>query len=47
MKYIVISLLYQWTFKPERDEAGNTRYVVQKRIEPRVSFVFPFGGGRK
>ncbi len=37
-KYVVISALYQWTFKPV--DGG---YEVQKRIEPRVSFVFPFG----
>lgn len=43
VKYIVISMLYQWTFKPIR--AGEqTKYEVQKRVEPRVSFVFPFGG---
>lgn len=39
VKYIVVSMLYQWTFKPT--EVG---YEVQKRVEPKVSFVFPFGG---
>lgn len=39
-KYVVISMLYQWTFKPID---GGRKYEVQKRIEPRVSFVFPFG----
>ncbi|CUS85165.1 hypothetical protein, partial [Candidatus Kryptobacter tengchongensis] len=43
VKYIVISMLYQWTFKPTR-VGDKTKYEVQKRIEPRVSFVFPFGG---
>lgn len=38
VKYVVISMLYQWTFKPT--DGG---YEVQKRIEPRISFVFPFG----
>ena len=42
MKFIVVSLIYQWTFKPIRDAEGNTKYEVQKRIEPRVSFVFKF-----
>ncbi len=39
-KYVVISMLYQWTFKPVD---GGQKYEVQKRVEPRVSFVFPFG----
>jgi len=43
VKYIVISMLYQWTFKPIR-VGDQTKYEVQKRVEPRVSFVFPFGG---
>ncbi len=42
VKYIVVSMLYQWTFKPVRTDNG-TKYEVQKRVEPRVSFVFPFG----
>ncbi len=43
VKYIVVSMLYQWTFKPIR-VGDNTKYEVQKRVEPRVTFVFPFGG---
>jgi hypothetical protein len=42
VKYIIVSMLYQWTFTPERTDNG-TKYKVQKRVEPRVSFVFPFG----
>lgn len=42
VKFIVISMLYQWTFKPIR-VGDNTKYEVQKRVEPRVNFVFPFG----
>jgi len=42
VKYIVVSMLYQWTFKPTR-VGDQTKYEVQKRVEPRISFVFPFG----
>jgi hypothetical protein len=42
VKYIIVSMLYQWTFTPVRTDNG-TIYKVQKRVEPRVSFVFPFG----
>ncbi|CUU08221.1 hypothetical protein JGI1_02023 [Candidatus Thermokryptus mobilis] len=42
VKYIIVSMFYQWTFKPVRTDNG-TKYEVQKRVEPRVSFVFPFG----
>jgi hypothetical protein len=41
--YLLVSMVYQWTFAPVRD-AGNSivGYVPQKRIEPRVTFTFPF-----
>ena len=40
--FMVVSMLYTWTFAPEKDKDGNvTGYVPQKRITPKVSFVFP------
>lgn len=43
MSFLVISLMYMWTYVPVTDAAGNVSYEVQKRVEPRVSFVFPLG----
>ncbi len=41
--YMIVSMLYNWTFSPVRDANDNViDYKTQKRIEPRVSFVFPF-----
>ena len=41
--YIIVSLVYNWTFTPIRDAGDNIiSYEPQKRIEPRVSFVYPF-----
>lgn len=42
-QYMIVSIVYNWTFTPERD--GNDKivgYKPQKRIEPRVYFVVPF-----
>jgi hypothetical protein len=40
--FMIVSTLYSWTFAPEKDASGNvTGYVPQKRITPKVSFVFP------
>ena len=40
--FMIVSTLYTWTFAPEKDAAGNvTGYKPQKRITPKVSFVFP------
>jgi len=40
--YIIVSMLYKWTFTPVRDANDNIiDYQPQKRIEPRVSFVYP------
>ncbi len=49
LTYLLVSFLYQWTFAPEYDKDDNIiRYKTQKRIEPRVSLVFPLNiGGRK
>jgi len=43
MPYILVSMLYSWTFSPVRDaDERIIDYKPQKRIEPRVSFVYPF-----
>lgn len=39
--FMIVSMLYTWTFKPERGAGGDVRYVPEKRITPKVSFVFP------
>ncbi|MEW5799096.1 MAG: hypothetical protein AB1728_08825 [Bacteroidota bacterium] len=40
--FMIVSTLYTWTFAPETDKDGNvTGYKPQKRITPKVSFVFP------
>lgn len=40
--FMIVSTLYSWTFAPQTDAAGNvTGYAPQKRITPKVSFVFP------
>ena len=38
---MIVSMLYLWTFVPIAEPNGNTHYVTQKRIEPKVSMVFP------
>ncbi|MCB0750500.1 MAG: hypothetical protein KDC52_03395 [Ignavibacteriae bacterium] len=41
--YILVSIVYNWTFKPIRDINDNIiEYKPQKRIEPRISFIYPF-----
>ena len=41
--YLLVSMLYQWTFTPLRDKDDNiTGFEPQKKIEPRVSFIYPF-----
>ncbi len=43
MEYIIVSIVYNWTFAPIRDTDDNiVGYEPQKRIEPRISFVYPF-----
>lgn len=40
--FMIVSTLYTWTFAPEKDKDGNiSGYKPQKRITPKVSFVFP------
>jgi hypothetical protein len=41
--YLLISMIYSWTFTPVRDQNENIiSYEPLKRIEPRVTFIFPF-----
>jgi len=43
VEYILVSIVYSWTYTPIR---GNDDRIIsfepQKRIEPRVSFIYPF-----
>ncbi len=39
--FMIVSMLYTWTFAPVTDSYGNTSYVTQKRVQPKVSIVFP------
>jgi hypothetical protein len=39
--FMIVSMLYTWTFVPVVDANGNTSFVTQKRIQPKVSIVFP------
>jgi hypothetical protein len=44
--FMVVSMIYNWTFTPVRDADDNIiDYEPQKRIEPRVYFIFPFNLG--
>lgn len=51
IEFLVVSVVYDWTFTPLRDADKNIiDYIPQKRIEPRIYFVYPFdfnnkGGG--
>ena len=41
--YLLVSMVYQWTFSPVGDADNNiVSYAPQKRIEPKVTFMFPF-----
>lgn len=43
MPYLLVSMVYNWTFTPQRDASDNiVDYKPQKKIEPRISFVYPF-----
>lgn len=40
--FMIVSTVYTWTFAPQKDAGGNViGYAPQKRITPKVSFVFP------
>lgn len=41
--YLLLSMIYQWTYLPVRNDAGTIlRYKPLRRIEPRVTFQFNF-----
>jgi len=41
--YLIVSMVYQWTFTPLRNSDKEiVGYKPQKKIEPRISFVYPF-----
>jgi hypothetical protein len=41
--FLLLSVIYSWTYTPLRDNDNKILgYETQKRIEPRVSFVYPF-----
>ena len=41
--FMIVSMVYQWTFTPTRNSNNEiTGYKPQKKIEPRISFVYPF-----
>jgi hypothetical protein len=43
LPFMLVSIVYNWTFSPVRDANDNVvDFVPQKKIEPRVSFVYPF-----
>jgi len=42
MQYILVSIIYSWTFTPVRNNDGRIIYFEpQKRVEPRISFIYP------
>lgn len=45
--YLLVSMVYNWTFTPIRDADDNViRYEPQKKIEPRISLIYPIDFGR-
>ncbi len=47
LPYLLVSMLYNWTWAPIRDANSNiVAYQPQKRIEPKVSFIYPFNLGQ-
>lgn len=43
LPYMIVSMVYHWTFSPVRDDNDNVvDYNPQKKIEPRISFVYEF-----
>jgi len=42
MAYMIVSTMYMWTFSPTYDDNKNViGYEPQKKIEPRITFVYP------
>lgn len=47
LSFMIVSLVYNWTFAPKRDIDDNViGFEPQKKIETRVSFVYPFDLGK-
>lgn len=47
-EYILLSMVYSWTYTPERDGSENIiGFKPQRKVEPRISFIYPlnFGNG--
>jgi len=45
-EYLVLSMVYSWTYTPERDGTNNIiGYKTQKKVEPRISFIYPLNYG--
>lgn len=43
VEYLLVSIVYSWTYTPVRDTDDKIiSFEPQKRIEPRISFVYPF-----
>ena len=43
VEYILVSLVYSWTYTPVRGKDDKIiSFEPQKRIEPRISFIYPF-----
>ncbi len=41
-KYVLLSMLYNWTYTPVRNANDDiVRFNPQRRVEPRISFIFP------
>ncbi|MEG8947607.1 hypothetical protein [Rosettibacter firmus] len=41
-KYLLFSMIYYWTYTPVRDKTDNiVGYKTQKKVEPRISFIYP------
>lgn len=46
VEYLLVSMVYSWTFTPIRDKDDKViDFTPQKRIEPRISFIYPFSFG--
>ncbi len=44
LPYLIVSMVYNWTFTPIRDADDNIiGYEPQKKIEPRISLAYPIG----
>lgn len=45
--YLLVSMVYNWTFTPVRDGSDKIiSFAPQKKIEPRITFIYPFNVGK-